>query len=404
MKLNFNFMFGPGRASRLRTLIFWIHLPAGVTAGLVILLMCVSGAILACQPSAIAWAERGWRSRPPTSGAGHLGVEALLERARAHRPGLRPTMLTLRADPTAPATIAMGRDGQVLLDAYSGEVLGEGATRARAFFRSVEDWHRRLAMEGEGRGAGRAVTGAANLAFLVLVATGPILWWPRRGVRAVALFQRGLTGRARDFNWHNVLGIWSALPLLVMVATATVFSYDWANTLLFGMVGEAPPARSRPGGNAPGSPGSPAPDLATSGLDRLWARAEAQVEGWRSITLRLPTAPEAPVTFSIDRGRGGRPDQRAQLTLDRRTAAVLSFEPYAAQSRGRQLRAWVRFSHTGEAFGAAGQAVAGLASAAGAVLVGTGLALAGRRLAGWQARRSRSRFRISAETSLTEAP
>ena len=403
MKLNFNFILSPDRAARLRRLIFWIHLPAGVTAGLVILVLCVTGALLACQTAAVAWAERGWRSRPPSSGAAHLGVEGLIERARTQRPDLRPTTLTMRSDPTAPVIVAMGRDGQLLLDAYSGTVLGAGAARTRAFFRAVEDWHRRLAMEGEDRETGRAVTGAANLAFLALVVTGPILWWPRRGVRAVALFQRGLAGRARDFNWHNVLGIWSALPLLVMVATATVFSYEWANALVFRMAGEAPPApRSRPGGDA--APGRPGPELATAGLDRLWARAEAQVEGWRAISLRLPGGPEAPATFSIDRGRGGRPDQRAQLTLDRRTAAVLSFEPYAAQSRGRRLRSWVRFSHTGEAFGAVGQTIAGLASGAGAVLVGTGLALAGRRLAGWSARRSRSRYGLSAEPSLTEAP
>ena len=109
-------------------------------------------------------------------------------------------------------------------------------------------------MEGEGRETGRAVTGAANLAFLVLVVTGPILWWPRRGSRPVAFFQRGLAGRARDFNWHNVLGIWSALPLLVVVTTATVFSYDWANALLFRMVGEAPPAPRSRSASGPSTP------------------------------------------------------------------------------------------------------------------------------------------------------
>jgi uncharacterized iron-regulated membrane protein len=402
MKLNFNFKLGPSRGARLRTLIFWIHLPAGVTAGVVILVMCVTGVLLACQQPAIAWAERSYRSRPPSPGTARLAVEALLERARAERPGLRPTTLTVRADPTAPVTIAVGREGQVLLDAYSGAVLGPGATRTRAFFRAVEDWHRRLAMEGEARETGRAVTGAANLAFLVLVVTGPILWWPRRGSRPVAFFQRGLAGRARDFNGHNVLGIWSALPLLVVVATATVFSYDWANALLFRMVGETPPApRSRAGGEAAARPGA---ELATAGLDRLWARAEGQVEGWSTITLRLPGSPEAPAAFSMERGHGRRPDQRAQLTLDRRTAAILSFEPYAAQSRGRQLRTWVRFSHTGEAFGGAGQAVAGVASGAGAVLVATGLALAGRRLTAWSARRSRSQFGVATDSSLTEAP
>jgi uncharacterized iron-regulated membrane protein len=55
-------------------------------------------------------------------------------------------------------------------------------------------------------------------------------------------------------------------------------------------------------------------------------------------------------------------------------------------SPGRRLRVWLRFAHTGEVYGLAGQAVAGLASLGGATLVVTGLMLAGRRLLAWRAR------------------
>lgn len=75
------------------------------------------------------------------------------------------------------------------------------------------------------------------------------------------------------------------------------------------------------------------------------------------------------------------------LTLDPVTAEVIRWEPFAAQNLGRRLRAWVRPIHTGEAGGLAGQAVAAGASAGGAVLVYTGLALAWRRLLRWRARR-----------------
>jgi hypothetical protein len=41
----------------------------------------------------------------------------------------------------------------------------------------------------------------------------PRVWsWPR--LKAVTLFNGGLRGKARDFNWHNVIGSWSAIPLL----------------------------------------------------------------------------------------------------------------------------------------------------------------------------------------------
>jgi len=48
---------------------------------------------------------------------------------------------------------------------------------------------------------------------------------------------------------------------------------------------------------------------------------------------------------------------------------------------------WMRFLHTGEAFGAAGKLVAGIASLGAAVLVWSGLALALRILArSWRSR------------------
>ena len=61
--------------------------------------------------------------------------------------------------------------------------------------------------------------------------------------------------------------------------------------------------------------------------------------------------------------------------------------PFSSYIRGRQLRSWVRFTHTGEAFGLGGQTVAALASAGASLLVFTGLALALRRLAGLKSRR-----------------
>ena len=122
-------------------------------------------------------------------------------------------------------------------------------------------------------------------------------------------------------------------------------------------------------------------------LEGLFARAAQQVPGWTTIGVRLPNAPQETLAFSIDQGNGGRPDLRSQLTLNTATGAVARWEPFSSYNRGRQLRAWARFTHTGEAFGLGGQTIAALASAGASFLVFTGLALALRRLAGWKKRR-----------------
>ena len=109
---------------------------------------------------------------------------------------------------------------------------------------------------------------------------------------------------------------------------------------------------------------------------------------WRTISLRMPTSDKAPLVFTIDQGSGGQPQKRGTLTLDRATGAVVKWETFASNSPGRRVRTMLRFAHTGEVLGLPGQTIAGIASAGGAVLVYTGLALSLRRFVAWRRRRN----------------
>ena len=94
--------------------------------------------------------------------------------------------------------------------------------------------------------------------FLFIVLSGMYLWLPRVWkwiqFKNVLWFRGGLAPKARDFNWHNVIGIWSAIPLAIVVAGAMPISYPWASNLVYRMVGDTPPP--------------PAP-AAAGGADRL---------------------------------------------------------------------------------------------------------------------------------------
>ena len=244
--------------------------------------------------------------------------------------------MTLWADRSAPAAVAIGTR-PVYVNPYTGVVLGGGSEKTRAFFRRVTDWHRYLGVAvGPGRVTARAITGACNLAFLFLVVSGFYLWMPKiwtwRQIRNIAWFKGGLRAKARDFNWHNTIGFWSAVPLAIVVFSGVVISYPWVSNLVYRIAGEAPPAQRAggPGGGGRGprrraavagegaraagrgGPGS----VALDGVERMWARAENQVEGWKSIAVRLPASAGAPVVFTIDRGEAGQPQKRSTLTLD----------------------------------------------------------------------------------------
>jgi uncharacterized iron-regulated membrane protein len=101
---------------------------------------------------------------------------------------------------------------------------------------------------------------------------------------------------------------------------------------------------------------------------------------WRTISLAVGHNAGAPVSVSIETGTGGQPQKRTQYLLNPDNGEVIKAIRFTDGSLGQRLRAFVRFGHTGEYGGLAGQAIAALCSLGACVLVYTGFALAIRRL------------------------
>ena len=382
---------------QLRALLFWTHLVAGTAAGLVILVLSLSGAALAFKPQILnAIDTAGFDVE--ANGRLPLQASALAAAVRQARPGESLRSVTLQRDAASPASAQVGAS-TVYLDPYTGAVLGEASVRAQQVFRTIENWHRWLAMSGDGRDTGRAVTGVANVALLFLALSGVYLWWPRgwtlRHLRPIAWFTRASTGRARDFNWHNVAGFWMAPMIVVMTATGAVMSYPSLNGLLqaatgAGAAGEAVRPggeRGRPEGTARGGrPGAGGPVQTAvvvddAVVDEAVNEATTRQAEWSSATVEMPRAAGGALNVMVSTG-GTTPASRSQLVVDSSTGSVVRWQPPAAGSVFQRVRSWVRFAHTGEQWGVAGQALAGLGCLASAVLVWTGLSLALRRLAG----------------------
>src|SRR5688572_7746395 len=250
---------------KLRTFIFWPHLIAGVLAGVVILIMSITGVILTYERQLIAWSNSHLKSTPPAVGAARMPVESLLEAGQQQNPRLQITGITIGSASDATAVLATG-DGDLHLDVYSGRVLGAGTTAMRQFMSDLRVWHRYLGVAGDNRPFAKSITGWSNFIFAFIVLSGLYLWLPRqwtwRHVRPVVLFKGGLRGKARDFNWHNVIGMWSAIPLFIVVVSAVPISFRWASDAVYYAVGEQPPpARAagagREGGLARGSGQAP---------------------------------------------------------------------------------------------------------------------------------------------------
>ncbi len=386
---SFVFAISTLNSKMLRKTIFWLHLSCGLTASLVVLLMSVTGVILSYERQIQVWEDRSYYAEPlPEQQA--LTVDQLIAAGRDIN-GFEPTTVLINSDETAPAVLRQGRGPTYYLNPYTAQLYPPHSDRLSQFFANVRGWHRWFNLSAERRSTGKAITGAANLMFLFLVLSGIYLWLPKvfswATVRMRLLFTKNTDNpTARNFNWHHVFGIWAAIPLIVIISTATVFNYRWANNLVYRLAGEEPPVRS----TVNTDDALQAQSLTLVPLNDLIVTATGYSDSWRTLSLAIPDEYATTASITIDEGDGGQPQKRHTITLDTTSAEVISWAPFTSQSAGLQARRWMRFLHTGEAFGLIGQTAAGLASMAGVFMVWTGLSLVFRRFSRWRSRQRRS--------------
>lgn len=378
--------------STFRSVLFWLHLTAGVICGVIIALLCLTGTALAFEKELIAWAERDARQvATPAPGAPRLGVDELSARLRAAFPDAKPGNIVVSSDPLTAVAFTVSRTESYHANPYTGEVRRSASTGMGNFMQTMFEWHRYIGFSGEkSRPNGKLVTGIANIAFCFLGLSGLVLWWPRsrswRAFRPAIWFTQNASPRARDWNWHNTLGFWCAPVLITLTLTAMPISFQWAARLTYTLTGTPLPASGPQSSGAPPSAAvvpTPIPAAQPVSRDALLATVQGELPAWQTVTFRFAHRPDVakPQAVSFTVREAGTWPRTATTTLqfDPFTGALLQRDGYADLSAARKVRAWSRYLHTGEALGGFAQFIAALASLGGVVLAWTGLALAFRR-------------------------
>lgn len=377
----------------IRNIVFRLHLAAACAVGLVVLMMAVTGVILSLEGIVTSAAELRLRVTPPEGSArpgsgasaaepARLSPGEIVEAAEAWGEGrddpFTATSLRYRPHPRAPVRVDAGRERHVYVDPYRGEVLAGGLGRVEGFFESVRAWHRWFNVPSRMVRDGRAVTGAVNLVFLFLLVTGPFLWLPsrftKRTLASIMLIQRRAKGAWRDLNWHQVVGIWAVVPLIVIAVTAVLTSYPGVADRAYPVVGRVIPVGGWPGEVGVGG------QVGGADLAAVLRAAEGWVGGWGELTVTLPRARDRDVRVEIRGGRPGQPQKTGTLLVDVATGEPRSWETFADESPAHRAQEFFRYAHTGEYWGIPGRLVAGLCSLAAVLMVWTGLSLALRRL------------------------
>lgn len=350
----------------MRRVLFWMHLGAGVLAGLLILFFAITGSLIVYErPILHALDKRYYSTTPVSPGAPRISIATLVAATESAAHG-SVEAVTIHPESTAPVEMQTANRDIFFADPYSGSVQGPVSPRTRAFFAQVTALHRWFGLSNASHATATAVKGAVMILFLFLVLSGAILWipgrWNHHTVRTGIVPRFDTHSRARNYNWHKVTGFWFFLPLLTIVVTGIIMAYPWANALLFRLAGSPVPVRNAPRENARHHA-----TVVPAHLDEAFVQAVNGVDGWQNATFRLGQNPRE-LNITVDRGDGGQPEKREQVFIDPSTQQVTRRVPFAATSRGQQWRTWVRFVHTGEAGGWWGESIA-LITALGASLL-----------------------------------
>ena len=347
----------------MKKVLFQLHWFFGITAGLVLALMGITGALYsfedeildALNPNVLLVQPQG-ETLPPVELVRRLESATGLTVAilRVETVGNRVAQVFFSPKP------GERRGPKRNFDPYTGELKGDGV--GEEFFDFILRLHRFLAM-GE---VGKQVTAACTLVLVFFCLSGLYLRWPRKALNWRVWLTLDWAKKGRSFNWdlHSVFGTWCLLFYLLFAITGLSWSYDWVSNGLNRLLGDAP-AEQRKGGGGRGvnmsKDSAPAPLMVdyVAIWDSLKKTAGPELSAYN---LRLPSAGGQPATVFYLLKDSPHPRALNSVTLDPASGAVNSVSRYAERSLGAQLLISNYALHVGSYFGIVGRIVMTAAS------------------------------------------
>ncbi|OPA94216.1 flavodoxin [Pseudomonas fluorescens] len=337
----------------LKKTLFQLHWFFGITAGLVLALMGITGATVSFQdeilqalnPTVLSVQKREAGVLPP----------AELVRKLEATEGKTVSMLWVESESGNAARVFFTappgeRRGQMrYFDPYTGDYMGDAV--GQDVFGFILQFHRFLVM-GD---VGRNITGACTLILVFFCLSGLYLRWPRQVASWRAWLTLDWRKKGRSFNWelHSVFGTWCLLFYLFSALTGLYWSYDWYSQGLNKLMSDAPQnERARKRGPAPEGP-APVADY-----DAIWSSIYSNAGPELSAyNIRMPAVAGQPaIVYYLLKSS---PHDRAlnQINLDPATGEVKSQDRYASKSFTSQLLTSIYALHTGSYFGLPGRII-----------------------------------------------
>lgn len=350
-----------------------IHLWLSVPFGIIITLVCFSGAMLIFEPE-ITRAVKGDVYYVAEVKDSPLPMGELMESVKATLPdSVSITGVTVFADKdrTYQVNLSKPRRASLFIDQYSGEITGK--YERLGFFSTMFRLHRWLLdsanPHGDGVKAGKLLVGISTLVFVIALITGIIIWWPR--VTKVGLrrslsisFAKGWPGFWKGL--HVAGGMYAVVFVLAMALTGLTWSFDWYRTAFYAVCGvehtprnfgHAPqPGGDKDGNRREGRRGGGRPHNHGEGrMERGGeGRRHSEFGRWQQVYDELaaknPGAPQitiGPETATVTLGDMGNGRASDRYQFNRRSGEVSIATAYSDATGAGKLRGWIYSIHTG---------------------------------------------------------
>lgn len=342
-----------------KRILFQLHWLVGISAGTVLAVMGLTGALYSFGDELIHWMDPAI-TKVDIPAQAILSPKDLLDRVKLHQPNV--SSLTLSSDPGEAARVGVmtpvAGTGQrkfelFYLNPYTGELLGKPASED--IFRGILHLHRKL-MWGD---TGKSMTGASTLLFLFLLLSGVYLRWPkirRLDWRTWLLIDVTLRRRNLFAQLHAVAGTWMLPAYLCAALTGLAWSYDWYHD---GLREISHLAGSR---QTKATPLNPSQASAEPNPDLLWATVNAIVPRYKKIIVLLPSNGTQTVQILYLDHDAAHPYANNRMLIDGRTGELQQHERYSEKTLGEKLMSSLYAIHSGHFFGTAGRLIMMLAS------------------------------------------
>lgn len=328
----------------LRRSFLLVHRWTGLTLGLLVVFLAVTGLTLVFRPQLEPVVSHDLMAagtcREP------LPLDALLASARTvHPKGAIDVIKIVEGESTM---IRFADKIGVYIDPCNGVVLGQ-QHRWGGPINTLEQLHRFRFIDSSD--VGNFITGSAAFAAALIFAIGGlVVWWPptMRALKRSFRLLPHLTGRAFELNLHRTVGIYASLVILVVAVTALPIAFKWVRSSITALTSSPTPV-PRPASENVAATTKRLP------LDAYLRNAQAIVPRSSETVIGYPRNDADSVEVQMVGPDAPHPKAISYVYLDAYNGKTLRFEPYGESGTGNKIYRWADAIHMGYVGGLFGQ-------------------------------------------------